>query len=205
MTVWAVLVAAGSGDRFGGPKQYEPLGGRRVLDWSLGLAREACDGVVLVVPRAFAGDFEPGADIVVAGGLTRSASVRAGLAALPPETDLVLVHDAVRPRASLDLWDRVITALEHGAEAVVPAVPVVDTLRRRGGGTADRSDFLAVQTPQGFTIRALQRAHASGAEGSDDASLYEATGGKVVVVDGEPENIKITTQSDLHVLEALPW
>ena len=138
MTAWAVIVAAGSGDRFGGPKQYESLGGRRVLDWSLGLAREACDGVVLVVPRADASDFEPGADVTVAGGPTRSQSVRAGLAALPPEVDLVLVHDAARPLASLDLWDRVITALENGAEAVVPAVPVVDTLRRRGGGTVDR-------------------------------------------------------------------
>jgi 2-C-methyl-D-erythritol 4-phosphate cytidylyltransferase len=205
VTVWAVIVAAGSGDRFGGPKQYEPLGGRRVLDWSLGLAREACDGVALVVPRAYASDFEPGADLVVAGGPTRSASVRSGLAVLPPEADLVLVHDAARPRASLDLWDRVIAALEHGAEAVVPAVPVVDTLRLRGGGTADRSEFLSVQTPQGFTVAALKRAHASGAESSDDASLHEAIGGKVVVVDGETDNIKITTPSDLVALRAMSW
>jgi 2-C-methyl-D-erythritol 4-phosphate cytidylyltransferase len=205
MSAWAVIVAAGSGSRFGAPKQYEPLGGRRVLDWSLGLAREACDGVVLVVPRPYAADFEPGADVLVAGGPTRSASVRAGLAVLPPEADLVLVHDAARPRASLDLWERVISALEMGAEAVVPAVPVVDTLRLRGGGTADRSEFLAVQTPQGFTVEALRRAHAGGAEGSDDASLFEAVGGTVVVVDGEPENIKITTAHDLKVMRGLAW
>jgi 2-C-methyl-D-erythritol 4-phosphate cytidylyltransferase len=117
----------------------------------------------------------------------------------------VLVHDAARPRASLDLWERVISALEMGAEAVVPAVPVVDTLRLRGGGTADRSEFLAVQTPQGFTVEALRGAHAGGAEGSDDASLFEAVGGTVVVVDGEPENIKITTAHDLKVMRGLGW
>lgn len=191
-------MAAGSGDRFGGPKQYEALGGRRVLDHSLDMARDACGGVVLVVPPDRAGDPEPGADIVVPGGATRSASVRAGLDALPDGVGHVLVHDAARPWASGELWRRVRDGLTMGFDAVVPAVPVVDTLREVGGATVDRRRFVAVQTPQGFPVAVLRRAHAGEPEGTDDASLVEAIGGKVLVVDGEPENRKITTTADLR-------
>ena len=195
-----MIVAAGSGDRFGGPKQYAPLGARRVLDWSLGAARESCDGVVLVVHPDRAGDREPMVDAVVAGGATRSASVRAGLAAVPDDADIVLVHDAARPLASAQLWRRVLAAVEDGNDAVVPAIPVVDTLREVGGATVDRAGYVAVQTPQGFRAALLRRAHEGAAEGTDDASLVEAIGGKVLVVDGEPENRKITTTADLTSL-----
>lgn len=201
MASWAIVVAAGSGDRFGGPKQYEPLGAVRVVDWSLLAAREVCDGVVLVVHPDRVGDPEPGADVVVAGGLTRSQSVRAGLAAVPADADVVLVHDAARPRASVGLWRRVLEAVGPH-DAVVPAVPVVDTLREVGGGTVDRSRFVAVQTPQGFVAEVLRRAHAAGGEGTDDASLVEAVGGRVHVVDGEPANTKITTPHDLLAMQA---
>ena len=196
-----MIVAAGSGDRFGGPKQYAPLGGRRVLDWSLGAARDTCDGVVLVVHPDRAGDREPNADAVVAGGATRSASVRAGLAAVPADAGVVLVHDAARPLASVELWRRVIAGVGDGHDAVVPVVPVVDTLREVGGATVDRANFVAVQTPQGFPAGVLRRAHESGADGTDDASLVEAIGGKVLCVDGEPENRKITTAADLTALQ----
>jgi 2-C-methyl-D-erythritol 4-phosphate cytidylyltransferase len=200
--VWAIVVAAGSGDRFGGPKQYEPLGSMRVLDWSLLAAREACDGVVLVVHPDRVGDPEPEADAVVAGGLTRSESVRAGLAAVPADATVVLVHDAARPRAGAALWRTVRDAVGEACDAVVPAVPVVDTLRQVDGGTVDRSRFVAVQTPQGFRADLLRRAHAGGAEGTDDASLVEAVGGKVRVVDGEAANSKITTPHDLLAMQA---
>jgi len=202
VSAWAIVVAAGSGDRFGGPKQYEPLGALRVLDWSLATAREVSDGVVLVVHPERAADPEPDADVVVPGGLTRSASVRAGLAAVPADVEMILVHDAARPRGSASLWRRVLEGVRVGADAVVPAVPVVDTLREVGGGTVDRSRFLAVQTPQGFRAEVLRRAHESEADGTDDAALVEAIGGKVLIVDGEAGNAKITTPYDLVAMRA---
>jgi 2-C-methyl-D-erythritol 4-phosphate cytidylyltransferase len=198
VSVWAIVVAAGSGSRFGGPKQYEPLDGRRVLDWSLDACRAACDGVVLVVPPDRVGDEEK-ADVVVAGGATRSASVRAGLAALPADADVVVVHDAARPTAAPRLFDAVIAAVWAGADGAVPAVPVADTVKRVDGErvveTLDRSVLVAVQTPQAFKVDVLRRAHVGDA--TDDAALVEAAGGTVVVVPGDPLNRKITVPSDL--------
>jgi len=201
--VWAVVVAGGSGSRFGTLKQYEPLGGRRVLDWSLDVARAACDGVVLVVPHEQVGVPEPLADLVVGGGATRSGSVRAGLAVVPDEAGVVLVHDAARPLASRALFGAVVGAVEAGADAAVPAVAVTDTLRRLDGSPVDRSELVAVQTPQGFRAAALRAVHASEPEATDDASLIEAAGGCVVVVPGEVRNRKITEPDDLVMAEAL--
>jgi 2-C-methyl-D-erythritol 4-phosphate cytidylyltransferase len=202
--VWTIVVAAGSGTRFGQPKQYLPLGDRRVLDWSLAAARAGSDGVVLVVAPDQVGVPEPAADAVVAGDATRSGSVRAGLEAVPPEAGVVLVHDGARPLAPADLFTAVIAAVEQGtADAVVPGVPVVDTIRSRANGVIDRSDLVVVQTPQGFRADALRAAHLGDAEGTDDASLVEAGGGTVLVVPGTPTNLKITYPADLVVAEAL--
>lgn len=204
--VWAVVVAAGSGERYGAPKQYERLGDRRVLDWSLAAARRAADGVVLVVAPTRAGDDEPGADTVVAGASTRSGSVRAGLAAVPPEAEVVVVHDAARPAASPALFAAVVAAVRAGADGAVPGVPVVDTVKRVVGGvvveTLDRSTLVAVQTPQAFRADVLRSAHAGGGEATDDGALVEAAGGRVVVVAGEPDNVKVTTPADLERLAA---
>lgn len=198
-SVWTVVVAAGGGTRFGGAKQYAPLGDRRVLDWSLAGARAAGDGVVLVVPPDRAGAPEPGADAVVVGGATRSASVRAGLAAVPGDAAVVVVHDAARPVAGPPLYAEVVAAVRAGAAAAVPGVPVVDSVRRRDGAAVDRDELVAVQTPQAFAAAALRAAHASGAEASDDATLVERAGGKVVVVPGDPANLKLTHPADLDV------
>lgn len=202
-TVWAIVVAGGSGVRFGERKQYSPLGVARVLDWSLRAAAAHADGIVLVVPADVAGDAEPEADLVVPGGESRSASVRAGLAAVPVDTDVIVVHDAARPVAVPEVWNRVLAAVAAGADAAVPGVPVGDTLREVGGGTVDRSRFVAVQTPQAFRAAALRAAHDGEPDGTDDASLVEAAGGRVVVVDGDPANIKITTPVDLALAELL--
>jgi 2-C-methyl-D-erythritol 4-phosphate cytidylyltransferase len=202
MRVWAIVVAAGAGSRFGGPKQYEDLGGRRVLDWSLDAARAACPGgVVLVVPPERARDGEPTADRVVAGGATRAASVRAGLAAVAADADVVVVHDAARRFADAAIFAAVVDAVAHGADGAVPGLPVADTVKRVDGGrvvaTVERDGLVAVQTPQAFRAEVLRRAHAHGADATDDAAVVEAAGGCVVVVDGDPANVKLTTRGDL--------
>ena len=200
--VWVVVVAGGSGSRFGADKQYAEVAGRRVIDWSVGTATAMADGVVVVVP---AGDVDrevPGAHRIVAGGSTRSASVRRGLDAVPADASLVLVHDAARPAASPALYQRVLDALAAGADGVVPGIPVTDSLRRRDGEAVDREAVVAVQTPQGFRADVLRAAHRSGEEASDDATLVERAGGTIVVVDGEATNTKLTHPHDIAVLAA---
>ncbi|HLM62902.1 MAG TPA: 2-C-methyl-D-erythritol 4-phosphate cytidylyltransferase [Acidimicrobiales bacterium] len=202
-SVWVIVVAAGSGSRFGRPKQYEALGGRRVLDWSLDAARAVADGIVLVVPADRLVMPEPAADAVVAGGATRSSSVRAGLASVPADAEVLLVHDGARPLAGAALFSAGVAAVRAGAEAVVPAVAVTDTLRHRSGGLVPRDDLVAVQTPQAFRAATLRAAHVGEPEATDDASLVEAAGGMVVLVDGSPGNIKITHPLDLVVAGAV--
>lgn len=197
------MVAAGSGERFGERKQYKRLGAMRVLDWSLNMARTVSQGVVLVVPADMVAEREPLADVVVVGGETRSASVRAGLQAVPDDATFVLVHDAARPVPLMPLWARVVEALQNGAEVAVPVVPITDTVRERGGTTVDRDRLVAVQTPQGFRVAVLRAAHASGAEGTDDASLAEANGAAVTLVAGDAQNIKITEPWHLALADIL--
>lgn len=198
-------MGGGTGARFGRPKQYEQLGPERVIDRSRRVAAAVSDGVVLVVPAADA-EREGG----VPGGATRSASVRAGLDAVPADADLICVHDAARPLAGVALYRRVIDAVVAGADAAVPGVPVTDTVkvveRARPGAVAgavvvatpDRATLVAVQTPQAFRADQLRRAHRTGSDGTDDAALVEAIGGHVVVVDGDPDNLKITHPDDLE-------
>lgn len=200
--VWTVVVAAGRGVRFGGAKQYEVVGGRRVLDWALAAARSVSEGVVVVVDEQRAGSPEPLADAVVTGGATRSASVRAGLDAVPLAADVVVVHDAARPCASPALFAAVVAAVVEGADGAVPGLPVADTVKRVGERgvvveTLDRSSLVAVQTPQAFAATRLRAAHGDGAEATDDAALVEAVGGRVVVVPGEATNVKLTGPADL--------
>lgn len=202
-STWVIVVAAGSGSRFGGAKQYAPLLGRRVVDWSLEAARSVADGVVLVVPPDRAGEHEPGADRVVAGGATRSASVRAGLSAVPVDATVVLVHDGARPVASHALFRAVVDAVLAGAEVAVPVQPLVDTVTDEHGVPVDRDALRAVQTPQGFAADVLRRVHATEPEATDDASLVVAAGGRLRQVSGERWNLKVTEPDDLHVAETI--
>ena len=201
--IWVILVAAGSGHRFGGAKQYAPLGGRRVLDASIDAARSVAAGVVLVVAPDAVAEAEPAVDVVVAGGDTRSASVRSGLHAVPASADVVLIHDGARPLASHGLFRAVADAVVAGAEVVVPVVPVVDTVCDPQGLPIDRDGLRAVQTPQGFAPGALRAVHAGAPEATDDASLVIAAGGRLRHVAGERWNLKITEAEDLVVAESL--
>ncbi len=204
MTVAAVVVAGGRGTRFGGLKQFAVVRGRTVAAHSVWSARHVAERVVLVVPDGYDGDGE-GADVVVTGGATRAASVRAGLTRCG-DASIVVVHDAARPWASPALFRAVLGAVQDGADAAIPALPVVDTLKRVARdheasvvvATVVRDDLVAVQTPQVFRRDILERAHASGAEATDDAALVEAFGGRVVVIPGELANVKITEPADLE-------
>jgi 2-C-methyl-D-erythritol 4-phosphate cytidylyltransferase len=206
-TVWAVIVAAGDGRRFGRQKQFASLGGRLVVEWSTTAARACVDGLVLVVPadRLSDPDVHAGADLVVAGGASRSESVRAGLAVVPADAEVILVHDAARPFASAELFRAVIAAVRAGHAGAVPGVPVLDTIKRVEDGvvasTLDRSELVAVQTPQGFRADALRLAHASQSAATDDAALLEKAGFQVVVVEGELSNRKLTDAGDLDLFE----
>ncbi len=163
-------------------------------------------GVVLVVPGSARAE-DHGADVVVDGGSTRAASVRAGLDAVPSGAEVVVVHDAARPLAGADLFRMVVKALAPGVDAAVPGLPVAETVKQVADGrvvsTLDRSELVAVQTPQAFRAGGLRSAHRAGGEATDDAALVEAAGGTVVIVPGDPRNIKLTEPSDLVVLEAL--
>jgi 2-C-methyl-D-erythritol 4-phosphate cytidylyltransferase len=214
--VAAILVAAGSGDRLGAamPKAFVSVAGRTLLEHAasrfVGHARVR--DVVICAP---AGLTESAASLVplasvIPGGRTRQESVARGLAALADDVDVVLVHDVARAFIPTAVIDRVIDALRPGVDGVVPTVPVTDTVRGVAGdsgelgATLDRASLLVVQTPQGFPRAVLAAAHASGElDATDDASLVEAAGGRVLGVDGADEAFKITVPLDLARAEAV--
>jgi 2-C-methyl-D-erythritol 4-phosphate cytidylyltransferase len=202
----AVVVAAGRGERFGAPKQFLTAGGARLVDHAVAAAGAACDEVVVVLPPEREWD---GAAVskAVPGGATRSESVRAGLAAIDPTAEVVVVHDAARALATPGLFELVIDTVRAGADGAVPAVTIPDTVKRVDGDrvveTVDRGGLVVVQTPQAFRADRLRAAHDAGGDATDDAALVEAAGGTVVVVAGDPRNVKVTTVADLTVVEAL--
>jgi len=208
--VWSIVVAGGSGRRFGKLKQFALLGGRPVLQWAVAACRTCSAGVVLVVPDGEGDRDRHGADAVVTGGPTRAESVRRGLAAVPADASVIVVHDAARPLASPDLFAAVVAVVSAGqADGAVPGVPPRDTIKvvdesGHVADTLDRATLVAVQTPQAFGAALLRQAHDGASSGAtDDAMLIEALGGTVRVVPGEPGNLKITEPGDLGTAERL--
>jgi 2-C-methyl-D-erythritol 4-phosphate cytidylyltransferase len=199
MSVVGIVPAAGAGERLGAdvPKAFAVLGGKPMLEWSLEVLREVCDRVVVAVPA----DRVAPPDMV-AGGATRSESVRNALAAAP-EATVVVIHDAARPLVTVELVRRCLDALE-GFDGAIAATPVTDTIKEVAEGrvvrTPDRGRLWAAQTPQVFRADVLRRV---AAEATDDAALVEAIGGTVRVVEAPRENLKVTTAADVRVAEML--
>ena len=206
MKIVAIVVAGGKGARLGDPlpKQLLEVAGKRLLDWSVAAMTAVAENVVVVAHPDLLEEHRSGTAVVVPGGATRADSVRAGLVAVAQyEPTHVLIHDAARPAVSAAVSGAVIKALAAGHQAAIPVVPVTDSLRHVDGGSVDRSQFLAVQTPQGFAFDLIERAHASGNDATDDASLVDALGETVIHVDGDPQNIKVTVAADLALAEIL--
>ncbi len=218
--VWAVLVAAGRGERLGGgqPKAFAPLGGRPLLAESLGRleASTYIDAIVVVAPA----DWEEPAILLaeeigagkvascVTGGSTRAGSVRCGVAEVPDEADVIVVHDAARPLVSDEVIERVLVPLGEGWDGAVPGIPVADTVKRAPNGTVtetvERAGLFTVQTPQAFLATAFRQALAGSTEAATDCAAYvEAAGGRVRVVEGDPRLVKVTTSADLAAVEQL--
>jgi 2-C-methyl-D-erythritol 4-phosphate cytidylyltransferase len=214
MSVVGLVPAGGSGERLGAdrPKAFVVLAGRELYAWSVEVLRQVCDRVVVAVPSA--SDQVSGVRSqvdFVEGGSSRSLSVRNALDAAP-EATIAVVHDAARPLVTADLVERCVAAVRDGAEGAIAAARVTDTVKEADGEgrvvrTLDRSSLWAVQTPQVFRADVLRRALDVGddvlAAATDDASLVEAAGGSVAVVEAPRENLKVTTSLDLQVAEAL--
>ena len=215
--VWAVLAAAGSGERLGAdrPKAFARLGERVLLAESLERLA-AADGFDAIVVAAPAGWEEPvillaeelGCSKVgacVTGGATRAESVRAALEEVAEEAAAVVVHDAARPLVSETVIGRVLAPLSEGWDAAVPGLPLPDTIKRVDGisvvETLDRKELVAVQPPQAFVASVLREAFAGDvADASDCASLVERRGGRVCVVEGDPRLLKVTSREDLDLV-----
>jgi 2-C-methyl-D-erythritol 4-phosphate cytidylyltransferase len=218
LSVWAVLVAAGRGERLGEdrPKAFVRLGELPLLAEPLRRLDESdwIDAVVVVAPPEWEEPAillaeEVGSSKVTAcvtGGETRTESVRIGVAEVPEDVAVILVHDAARPLLPEDVIGRVVEALGEGFDGAVPGLPSSDTVKRVDGDvvaeTLDRSQLVAVQTPQGFVASVLRAALAAGVEGSDCASLVERHGGRIRVVPGDERLLKVTTRADLERVAA---
>lgn len=217
--VWAVLVAAGRGERFGGdrPKAFANLAGRPLLAESLERL-EACDWVEALVVVAPAEWEEPSillaeelgvgkVHAVVTGGATRADSVRAGVGEVPEDAGVLVVHDAARPLLHDEVVERVVTGVGEVWDGAVPALPLADTVKLAEGeavaATVDRAGLVAVQTPQAFVAGTLRRVLEGGGDATDCAGLVESAGGRVRLVEGDRRLVKVTTQADLDFVERL--
>jgi len=218
MSVWAILAAAGSGERLGldRPKAFASLNDRPLIAEPLERldASEWIEGIVVAAPPEWEEPCILVAEEVAAGkvakavtgGETRGESVRAALAEVPDEATVVVVHDAARPLVSDEVIERVITALGDGWDGAVPVLPIADTVKRVDGEavaeTLDRAGLVTAQTPQAFVAPVLRDAFSTVADSTDCASLVEANGGRVRAVEGDPRLLKVTTRADLELVES---
>ena len=257
---WAIVLAAGGGTRFGGPKQFEDLAGLPMLEHPVRAAAAVCDGIVVVVPPGYlppsatggsahspdrfgrVGYLPPSATggsahspdrfgrvgylqtwtppagvRLAVGGASRADSVRAGLAAVPPEAAVIVVTDAAHPLATPALYRRVVDAVRAGAGAAVPGLPLTEVVKEItvgqptgtgpgpvvAGASLPRETHRMIQTPHAFAAAELRAAHAGAEQAVEDSAMVAARGVRVVVVDGEPTNIHVTTPAELAMARQL--
>jgi 2-C-methyl-D-erythritol 4-phosphate cytidylyltransferase len=207
--VWAIVLAAGRGDRYGGQKQYAYAGGHRLVDWSCAAASYSGARVILVVPPEPPHISCVQASRVVVGGPTRILSVRAGLAAVPGGATMIILHDAAHPNAGMDLFAAVRSALDDDfvAAAAVPVVPVNETLVRAGpdsaAGPVIERGSLQVQMPHAYRPQALRAAAASATDSSDEVSALIGMRQRVALVPGYPGNMHVTNPEELALVNVL--
>jgi 2-C-methyl-D-erythritol 4-phosphate cytidylyltransferase len=206
VSVWGIVLAAGAGTRFGDTKQFATLGGRRLVDRVVETAGSVCDDVVVVLPEE-AEWRGPRVTAAVAGGSTRAESVRRGLRAVPPEAEIIVVHDAAHPLASRALFEAVVGALTEGVDCVLPCLPLTEPIKRVQDGrvvaTLPRDDWIVVQSPHVFRARVLRAAHRGAPEAVEDTVLVEELGGTIAAVPGEPTNLHVTTPAELELAARL--
>ena len=207
--VAVIIPAGGSGERLGAkiPKALVQLAGKTLIEHAVANMAPIANQIIVAAPAGFEEQFKDllGNEVtVVTGGLTRTLSVKKALALVEKENEYILVHDAARSLASTDLAMRVIDSLRAGEKAVIPGMPVSDTIKRVDGDnyvtkTPTRSKLRSIQTPQGFTRKLLLKAHTSADDATDDAGLVEDRGVDVKVILGEERAMKITTMNDLAI------
>lgn len=204
--VWAIVLAGGTGTRFGCLKQLAELAGTRLIDHTVGAARRTCDGVVLVLPDGLAWDGAP-VDVLAVGGDHQSASLRAGMAAVPDSAGILVLADPAHPLAADRIFTEVIAAVRDGADGAVPVIPMLEVVQRVVDGvvveTLPKPDTVLTQSPQAFRADVLRAAHAAGPRPVENSGMLAALGHRVVTVPGDPANLHVATAEDLAVVRRL--
>lgn len=205
--VWAIVLAGGSSRRFGDrPKQFERVGGTRMVDRTVAAARRTCDRVALVLPPGREWDGEP-VDTLAAGGDHQSESLRAALATLPDDAAIAVVADPAHPLASDMLFRRVIDAVRGGADGAVCVVPILEVVQRVRDGrvveTLPKTDLVLTQSPHAFRVPVLRAVHAGRPRPVENSGLLVEHGYRVDTVPGEPDNLHVTTPAELAVVHSL--
>ena len=204
--VWAVVLAGGTGTRFGCLKQLAELAGMRLVDHTVGAARRTCDRVALVLPPGVEWDGEP-VDALAVGGDHQSASLRNALAAVPGSAGILVLADPAHPLAPDRIFADVIAAVRGGADGAVPAIPMLEVVQRVTDGvvqeTLPKKDTWVAQSPQAFRADVLRTAHAGAPRPVENSGMLAALGHRVVTVPGDPANLHVASPEDLAVVRRL--
>lgn len=204
--VWAIVLAGGTGTRYGRLKQLEDLGGMRLVDHTVGAARRTCDRVALVLPAGVPWDGEP-VDLLATGGDHQAASLRNALAVVPDSAGVLVLADPAHPLAADRIFVETVAEVRAGADGAVPVVPMLEVVQRVRDGmvveTLPKADTWIAQSPQAFRAAVLRAAHADAPRPVENSGMLAALGHRVVTVAGDPANLHVATEEDLAVVRRL--